>query len=113
MRIELEARAAGGRDAQARACVELGVADRPASAPPRWIGSAVTSIIGTAGAITALPEISARLSPRAVLILHFIATVGTSAQPLIVTVIAALIAAVEHAVRRRCIQARTEPRIAE
>lgn len=110
MRIELEARAAGGRDAQARACVDLGVADRPASGPPRWIGSAVASMIGVAGAITALPETSARLSPRAVLILHFIATVGTSAQPLIVTIVAALIAAVEHAVRPHCVRARTEPR---
>ena len=101
MRIELEARATGARDSRARACVDLGASDGRASGPPRWIASAVASIIGVAGAITALPEISTKLSPRALLVLHFVATVGTSAQPLIVTVVAALIAGVEHAVRSR------------
>lgn len=96
MRIELKARAAGARDGEAIARVDVAVQDAGTNEPPRWIGSAVASIIGVAGAVTTLPEISTRLPSRAVLVLHFIATVGTSAQPLIVTVVAALLASLEH-----------------
>lgn len=101
MRVELKARAAGVRCAQATARVIIDPSDRAPRDAPRWIGSTVASIIGVAGAITTVPGISSRLPPRIILVLHFVATVGTGAQPLIVTIVAAAVAALEHRMRAR------------
>lgn len=102
MRISVEARASAKARGGARAHV---VIDAPAAAPSPdqtrgRIASVIAMIISIAGAVTSLPELSARLPARAVMALHFVAMVGTSAQPFLVTLAAALIAAIAERRRR-------------
>lgn len=99
MRISVEARASeAARDgAEARVVIDAPpTVSRVVSADQARsrIASFVATIVAIASALTSLPELSERLPPRVVMALHFIATVGTSAQPLVVTLAAAVIAAV-------------------
>jgi len=97
MRISVEARASAARDgARARVVIDEPPAAAAASVEGARgrIASIIATIVGIAGAVTSLPEFSERLSPRAVMALHFIAMVGTSAQPLIVALATAVIAAI-------------------
>lgn len=95
MPISVEARASAARDG---ACARVVIDEPPAAASVEGargrIASIIATIVGIAGAVTSLPELSERLSPRAVMALHFIAMVGTSAQPLIVALATAVIAAI-------------------
>lgn len=108
MRIRVEARAG----ATTRTGVETRVLiDAPPGSPSvdqtrGRIASIVATIVAIAGAITSLPEFSARLPARAVTALHFIAMVGTSAQPLIVTLAAAVIAAIAERKNRSGVDTR-------
>lgn len=104
MRISVEARATAAPRGGARASV---VIDTPRATPPvdqansrsasvvaTSVATVVATVVAMAGALTSLPELSARLPARVVIALHFVATVGTSAQPLVVTLVAAVVAAI-------------------
>lgn len=100
MQISVEARATGRDNAQASVVIETPPAATSAELTRGRITRFVATTVAIAGAITSLPELSVRLPARVVMALHLIATVGTSAQPLVVTVAAAMIAVIAERRRR-------------
>jgi hypothetical protein len=102
MRISVEARASATAASETKASV---VIDASGAAPPAdrtrgRIASSVATIVGVAGAVSSLPELSARLPARVVMTLHFIAMVGGSAQPLVIALAAAAVASMTERRRR-------------